>query len=453
MTISEGTSQARLVHNPLPPLASGLPLLGNALKLRGDMTRFLVETYHRLGPVFRIRVLNREYFILGGLEANQFLSKQGNDLLSGERFFGGFAQEMGNGLFLPAMEGDAHRHLRKLLRPGYSKEAMAPHLARLIAIARQHVTAWSQHKSIPVVSSIQSLITDQLGIILGGQALGDYFPYVRDFLRIVVNVTMLGTAPRLMLKSRRYITARDKTREFLLNLLDSHRRDPQGGDLIDLSLAARAPNGEPYTEDDLVLVGIGAYVAGMDTLANTLSFMLYGLLKNPDVLQAIRAEVDSLIGQQTPTLADFRAISSLHGAALETLRLYMISPITMRTTVQPFDFAGYTIPVGADVMVANGITHFLPEYFPEPERFKIERDFKAVPANVYTPFSLGAHTCLGAGIAESLLMLSAAVIVSAADISLDPPTFTAKIRSTPAPNPGQHFRMRVVPREKGEALL
>ncbi len=444
MQIEAPSSYAVTSELPLPPVVPGLPFLGNALKLRGDMTQFLVQMYHRFGAAFRIRVLRRQYFILGGLEANQFLSNQGSEYLTSARFFGGFASEMGDGLFLPAMEGDAHRHLRKVLRPGYSKEAMSPHIEQLVSIAQEHITGWKAQKRVPVVAVIQHLITDQLGIILGGKALGEYFPYVRDFLRIVVNVTMIGTAPRMMLKSKRYITARDKTREFLLDLLQEHRDTPHGGDLFDIALAARDQAGQPYSEADLVLVGIGAYVAGMDTLANTLSFMLYGLLKNPDALHAVRQETDALFEQgELLTLQHMRSLKALHGAAMETMRLYMISPITMRSAIKPFTFAGYSIPLGSDIMIANGITHFLPEYFPDPNRFDIERDIRAVPPQVYTPFSLGAHTCLGAGVAESLLMLTAAAILRFADIRLDPQGYTSKISSTPAPNPGKGFIMSV----------
>jgi cytochrome P450 len=428
------------------PLAPGLPLLGNALKLRGDMTRFLVDMYHQLGSIYQIKVLNRNYVILAGLEANRLLAKEGNDLFTSERFFGGFAAEMGNGVFLPAMEGEPHRHLRKILRAGYAKEAISPHIGHLIEIAHGHIHTWAQEQSIPVVASMQHLITDQLGVVLGGQALGDYFPYVRDFLRIVVNVTMLGTAPRLMLRTKRYRIAREKTREFLINLLNAHREAHHGGDLIDLSLAGRDLEGKDYTEDDLVLMGIGAYVAGMDTLANTLSFMLYALLKHPDALQAVRQEADAFFAQGTPTLNDLRGLHALHGAAMETLRMYMIAPVTMRTARQDFEFGGYRVPAGADVMVANGVTHFLPEYYPAPEQFKIDRDFKSQPPHVYSPYSLGAHTCLGAGLAESLLMLSTAVIVHRAEMVLDRPDFQAQIISTPAPNPGSGFRVRVTER-------
>jgi len=254
-----------------PPLVQGLPLLGNALALRGDITAFMMTGYRRYGSVFRMRVLRKEYVILGGIDANRLLSREGNTLFTGKGFFGGFAQQFDTDSFLPAMEGQPHNHLRKILRPGYSKEAVAP---------------------------------------------------------------------RLMLRSRRYQTARAKTREFLMQLIDLHLEQSQGGDLVDIALAARNLEGDAYTDDDLVIMGIGAYVAGMDTLANTLSFMLYALLKHPDVLQQVRAEADQLFAKGTPKLGDLRGMTALHGAAVETLRLYMIAPVTLRTALTDFEFGG-----------------------------------------------------------------------------------------------------------------
>ncbi|MBC8097854.1 MAG: cytochrome P450 [Armatimonadetes bacterium] len=429
-----------------PPLVGGLPLLGNALALRGDLTAFLVDNYQQHGSAFRIRVLNRDYVILGGLDANRLLSHAGNELFTGERFFGGFAQQFETDNFLPAMEGASHRHLRKLLRPGYSKEAVASNTVQLHTIVTQHVAQWAGQPQVRVVDAIQRLITDQLGIILGGRSLGDYFPYVRDFLRIVVNVTMLGTAPRLMLRTRRYVTARAKTREFLMQLITTHRQQHQGGDLIDLALQGANLDGSAFTDDDLVVIGIGAYVAGMDTLANTLSFLLYALLKHPEAMRTVQAEADALFANGTPALSALRAMPALHHAAIETLRLYLIAPVTMRTTLKDFTFDGYSIRAGTDVMIANCITHFLPEYYPNPKQFDLNRDFTSVPAGVFTPFTLGSHTCLGAGMAESLLMFTAAALLHSARLELTPADYVARIRSTPAPNPGQGFTIRVHPR-------
>ena len=50
------------------PTARGLPLAGNLLALLRDMRGFVTERYLELGPVYRIRVLNRRFTVLAGRE-------------------------------------------------------------------------------------------------------------------------------------------------------------------------------------------------------------------------------------------------------------------------------------------------------------------------------------------------------------------------------------------------
>ena len=53
-----------------PPVARGLPVLGNTLSMAKDIGGFLTAQYLELGPVFGIRVLHRRFTVLAGVEAN-----------------------------------------------------------------------------------------------------------------------------------------------------------------------------------------------------------------------------------------------------------------------------------------------------------------------------------------------------------------------------------------------
>jgi cytochrome P450 len=439
-------------HKSQPPLAGGLPLLGNALNLRSDMTAFLVDHYQKLGSVFRIRILNRDYTILAGIEANEFLARQGMEMLNSRGFFQVFAGELDGGVFLPALDGHEHLHLRKVLRTGYARESLSPHMENAVTLARNTARSWQVGQRVQVVPAMQRLITSQLGIVLGGREPGDYFDDIRYYLRTLVDVTLLQTVPRFVLQMPRFKRAKARVIELMRQLIETHRAHGHDGDLVDTALSASDLSGAPYSEEDLVAIGIGAYVAGMDTLANTCSFMLYALLKHPAILAQVTAEVDSMLDQRIPTLNDLRGMAALSGAASETLRMFMIAPITLRTAAKTFDFCGYTIQEGTNVMIANGVTHFLPEFFPDPYTFRIDRESRERVPYSYTPYTLGAHTCLGAGIAESLLMLTIASLLYAARYRLDPVDFTAKIISTPAPNPGSNFYIRVLEQRHPEWL-
>ncbi len=78
-----------------PPPARGWPLLGNALAMRQDLIAFLVEQYRLLGPIFRIRALNREFVVLAGPEANTFVTQQGADKFRAHESWREFGREFG----------------------------------------------------------------------------------------------------------------------------------------------------------------------------------------------------------------------------------------------------------------------------------------------------------------------------------------------------------------------
>lgn len=110
--------------------------------------------------------------------------------------------------------------------------------------------------------------------------------------------------------------------------------------------------------------------------------------------------------------------------------------------------------LGDEVFVAMTVPHFLPELFPHPEIFDIDRYHN--PRNehrqrgAYAPFGLGEHTCLGAGIAEVQLMVITAILLHTYKFELDPPTYQLTenrplpIEDDVASKSGAQFRLKIV---------
>src|SRR5579859_3624047 len=104
---------------PLPPLVPGLPVFGSALSMARNPLQFFLTQYHRYGPIFRVRVLNHECTVLGGLEVNQFLVN-GDEVFPSKAAFAALAREYGTENLLPAMDGSAHLRRRRLQRRSYA---------------------------------------------------------------------------------------------------------------------------------------------------------------------------------------------------------------------------------------------------------------------------------------------------------------------------------------------
>lgn len=443
--------EAQTSRLPLPPKVPGVPLLGSTLGMLNDPLHYLIRLHQEFGPIFRVQIPGRTYTVMAGLEANQFMSRRGDEFLGSGDLFGSFAAEMGTNFFLTALDGEDHRQMRKLLRPGYSRDQVLPHFVTMIEITRRMVRQWQPGQSLALLPAVQRIVVEQLGAAVINRAPGEYFDDIFEFLNTMMYVKVMKTWPPIMLQRPAYKRARRRIDEFARLVIQEHRENPptdRQPDVLDNVLAYRDANGQPVSEKGLIVTAIGPYFAGMDTVSNTLAFMVYALLKNPEVLEQVVAEANSLLSRDTLTQADLKDAKALYGATLETLRMYPVAAFLPRQALKPFEFGGYRVEEGDYLLMASGITHYLPQFYPEPEKFDIERYQPPRNENrkpgAFAPYGLGAHTCLGAGIAEIQLMLTTAALFQTVRLALDPPDFQARVRPLPVPSLGRRFRVKVI---------
>ena len=191
----------------------------------------------------------------------------------------------------------------------------------------------------------------------------------------------------------------------------------------------------------------------LGTLAHSLLFMLYELLKRPNLLQRARTEADALFEHGEPTAQGIQRLDVIRRVYLETLRLYATVPRTVRTVANSFEFSGCTVSAGRQIILDFTLTHHLPEFFADPEQFDIDR---FVPPReehrqsaVYMPYGVGTHRCLGEHLAEFVTLTAMATLLHDVRLELDPPGYTLtgwKIKGLPTRHPGRSFRFRLVHR-------
>jgi cytochrome P450 len=456
MTISE-----TLNHNPFnpalpaPPRVPGIPLLGNAIDFLNDPMEFFLDSYHKYGPIFRMKVAHQKFVVMAGLEANRFLAQDRDELFSSEQLFGEFALQMGSVNFLVALDGAPHRHMRKVMQRGYSKSGVAPHLDDFARLASETARTWTPGQTLFVRDTFQRLVTEQLGTALTSHSSREHFEAIRIYMGTLLNVLVTKSQPRFMLSMPRYVNARRKVMEFAQQVLEEHRHssDDHAPDLVDDLLAALDWKGDPLKEDDMLAATIGPFFAGMDTVANTMGFMLYAILKHPKVYEAIQAEVDEYFADGVPPYQELPRLQALYAATIETLRRYPVAPFTPRRVTRPFDFGGYHVKAGREILFVNGLTHYLPEFFPNPWEFDIERYIAPRKEHkqgqgIFAPYTLGPHTCLGAGVAEVQLLVTVGALLRAVRLELETPDYEIKTKLLPIPGPDPRFKIRVVEHRK-----
>jgi CRP-like cAMP-binding protein/cytochrome P450 len=251
-----------------------------------------------------------------------------------------------------------------------------------------------------------------------------------------------GNFPAIRLRRPRFRKAKASLLELSRSILQEHRlkKTAAGGEstIADIALSARL-DGRPLDESDLAMIILGPYIAGLDTAANTAAFFIYELLRHPALMEEIISEIDAAFSNGMPSAQELRGMRAFRGAYIETLRLNPVTPCVMRHAVEPFEFAGYRVEAGDEVIVGTTIAHFLPELYPDPQRFDIDRYYEPrredrQPGAFY-PFGIGPHLCLGTGQAEIVTMISVAALLRQARLSLDPSDYKLKTRLAPTAHP------------------
>jgi cytochrome P450 len=435
---------------PLPPLVD---LAGVTQQEQPN-----VSLYRTYGPVFRLPQPGQEpRIILAGPEINVFLARHEDEFFTtGEQWeqFDAMISQKPNSGMTEARDGEANRKRRAQSSRHWSRARILDQIPQMVEITLESTQDWQPGSRVAVHARMRRLVAEQLGRLLLGVSPGDYLDDFVTYLNTtIVSTLKAGNTSGDRFDSPAYQRAVERVNEFGRKAYEAHLLHPQPNDkpdMIDDAMREKAQYPEGYRRAILEHMALGPMLAGIDTVANSLSFMLYALLAHPEALQRVQAEVDAAWSQGMLSWEQLKRMADLQGAMMETLRRYPVAGGHRARVARPLTLAGYRLEAGQDVEVAMTVPHFLEELYPNPMQFDLDR-FRP-PRNehrkpgAYAPFGLGDHTCLGAGIAEVQLMVTMATLLSNYTLQLDPPDYQLVIEEHPTPVPGNHFQVQVFER-------
>ena len=445
--------------------------------LSNNFRDFMVERYLKLGPIFQIdkgwlgalleglsfapthqsNKAANEVTIMLGPEANQFLAKNDKAHFRTREFWMPFDRqfdaEATNSIL--SMVGQDHFRMRRLKRPGYAAAVGENLIPEIVDVVRREIASWPTDEPIVGTTVGRRLSYNLSCRIMAGVSAPEYL----DDMSVLLNASLnhaLGVSPRWRRNRARLRRARKRLDVLAARIIALHDPEKRGGrppDAIDDILAMHRSDPQFMPETNLNMSVLEPIWFPLDTMGHANSFLLYELLKHPDLLEQARAEADTLFAQGTPTAQGVHQLDVTKRVLMETLRLHAPVSVTPRTVSNSFEFAGCEVPAGRKIIFSITVPHHLPKYFPDPKRFDIDRF--APPRNehrqpyVYMPFGVGTHRCLGDRLAEFLMLTSMATILHEAELALDPPDYTLgsrQINIYPTRHPNKSFKFRLVRR-------
>ena len=153
------------------------------------------------------------------------------------------------------------------------------------------------------------------------------------------------------------------------------------------------------------------FMAGHETTANVLAWTWYLISQSPEVENKLHEELDSVLGDRTPTFEDVANLPYTRAILDETMRLYPPVPILSRQALKEDEIRGKKIPAGSLILVVPWLIQRHKKFWKNPDHFMPERFMPGAEKPVkftYLPFSAGPRVCIGKsfGITESVLAIA-----------------------------------------------
>jgi len=404
-----------------PPGPRGEPLFGDARRYADDPFAFVsaleesyrgiaafdmgpMETYVVTDPTAIERVLVSD--------ADRFEKPDFQDDALGDL--------LGDGLLLS--EGETWREQRRLASPAFAMDRLAGMADRIGKHADEMVDGWADGAVVDVEADMTRVTLSVILDLMMGVELDD--ATIETIREQMVPLGRRFEPDPLRFAMPEWVPAPDDdeyeaavaTLDGVLDDVIEARRGTEGagedGPMDFLSVLLRAQDRGEQSAEQLRDEMMTMLLAGHDTTALTLTYSLYLLAEHPEVAARVRAEVDEVVGDGTPGMAEVREFELVEWAVQEAMRLYPPVFTMFRAPTERVELCGYDVPEDVTVMLPQYAVHRSERHWDDPgtfdpERFAPDRRDDR-PRFAYFPFGGGPRHCVG----KHLAMLEAQVILA-----------------------------------------
>lgn len=430
---------------PIPGDA-GPPVVGYTLQLMRDPLKVGRERFERYGAISWASAFGLRMVSMVGPDANEFVLRNKGDLFSNHQgwdyFIGKFFHR---GIML--LDFDEHRWHRKIMQQAFKTDVLRDYIVRMGPGITRAMAQWQESDRFMAFPAIKQMTLDLATDVFMGQKLGGEADAIN---KAFVDTVRAGTAlVRFNLPGGRWskgLRGRRVLEDFFRRELPD-KRNSEASDLFSVLCRAETEEGESFTDDDVVNHMIFLMMAAHDTTTITLCNLIYWLARHPQWQQRIREESLAL-GKMQLDYDDLQQMESASLAMKEALRLCAPVPSIPRRTVRDTEFNGHYIPAGTLVSLSPFFTHFMPEYWQDPdtfdpERFAEDRREDKVHPYAWVPFGGGAHKCIGLHFAELQVKAVLHQLVQQFEWSVDPDyRMPLDMTSLPVPKDKLPIRLR-----------
>ncbi|XP_039288722.1 cytochrome P450 4C1 [Nilaparvata lugens] len=431
------------------PRPKEFPFIGAALEF-GSTSDTILQAYFRfskLGPVVQLWIGPELYVLLSDIKDIELIL-QSNTLLKKAHIYDLLHPWLGNGLL--SSTGEVWRKQRKILTPAFHFkpileefcEVFHHNIETLVGKIKKQVGSPGFNIS-PYISlcSLDIVAESSMGTTINAQVQSD-----SKFVTAIGHAAFITLyralrpwlLPDILFKlspsGRLYYEQVKVIHDFVDQVVRKRIEERKAGIKVVVDLPGESvyskkrkalfldtllnynDNGIGLSDEEIKNQVNTIMFAGYDTTTSSVSFILYALMKYPEIQEKVHKELTDLLesADSVATYEDYQNMKYLDCVIKETMRIYSIVPYVGRKAEEDVVLpSGYTVPAGASINMFLYGLHLNEERFPDPTRFDPERfnDEQSTDRSAFAfcPFSAGPRNCIG----QKFAMLEVKAIVSA----------------------------------------
>jgi sterol 14-demethylase len=397
-----------VVLPPPPAVSGGEHEHGHLEELRRDPIGLMRRVHDECGDVGTFELAGRRVVLVCGREVNEWYFRTPDELLDQGAAYPFMTPIFGKGVVFDA---PPERRAEMLKNSSLRGPQMKGHAEVIATEVEQAVAGWDSERTIDLLDFFAELTIYTSSACL----IGKKFRHQLDerFARLYHDLER-GTDALAYVDAYAPIESfqrRDAARVELVALVEEIMASRTSGevegdnDLLDVLMSLNENDQPRFTADEITGIFISMMFAGHHTTSGTAAWTLIELLRHPEEMAAVVAELDELYADGSEvSFQALREIPRLEAAVKEALRLHPPLILLLRVATEDMDVGGYSVRQGDLVAASPAISNRLSSDFPDadgfdPVRYLDPRREDDINPWTWIPFGGGRHRCVGAAFA------------------------------------------------------
>ena len=449
----------------LPPLVSNPRhwLFGPGYYAQRQPLQWIPKWIDQHGDIFRIKSPFGEATVVASPElARQVLVDRYSRYQQKSRSYIVLRILMGNGLV--TSEGEFWRGQRKLVQPAFHRRRLDAIFSMMVERTQDCLTRMEKEarsgRAVDFASLLSQLTLDIISRAMfssdvqgAASDVSHHIAVLNEYALHMLRHPWLFLLPRKIPTPFNYAQYRSlkALNDAVNGIIQARRRQPQAhDDLLSMLLSAcEEGTGRGMTDEQLRDEVMTIFVAGHETTANAMAWLMYLLSQHPEIEKQLLVDIDAHWPTEGLTMENLFGFSYVRQLIEESLRFYPTIWSIGRRCGEEDQLGGFKIPVGMNVIVPIFHFHWSERFWSEPKKFDPSRfsaDRRpAADKMIYFPFGAGPRSCIGNHFALQELMIMTVLFYRRFRFGVEP-GFKVEIDPLITLRPKYGMRMNLQPR-------